>query len=287
VIAVISQPARPVGRKGILTDPPIAQFSKENGIKCLQPESAGASDFLIELEDLSPDIIITAAYGQILTEDFLKIPSRATINIHPSLLPHYRGATPVPACLLDGLDKTAVSILFTVKKLDAGNIIVQEIFDIKSDETSGDLTGRLFGESGALTLKAIDLLSDTSYTGAVQNGDDVTFCKKIKKQDGLIDWEAAADTIVNRFRAFQPWPGSFTFCNGKRIAITKLGYSSINGMSSGQVNYDKENKSLIVGTGNGSISILKLKPAGGKEVEAGSFWNGMKDKDDVEFNNQQ
>src|SRR5690606_4359574 len=116
LVAVVSQPARPVGRKGILTDPPLAQFAKNQNLLVLQPERASDPDFLAQLTALKPDIVITAAYGQILTDDFLKIPSRATINLHPSLLPAYRGATPVPQALLEGRSETGITILFTVKK---------------------------------------------------------------------------------------------------------------------------------------------------------------------------
>ena len=124
LIAVVTQPARPVGRKQILTDPPLAQWAKSKNLLVLQPEKASDAGFLSELAKLKPDVIITAAYGQILSDAFLKIPARATINIHPSLLPRYRGATPVPATILDDVRDTGVSILFTVKALDAGNIVL-------------------------------------------------------------------------------------------------------------------------------------------------------------------
>jgi folate-dependent phosphoribosylglycinamide formyltransferase PurN len=131
VVAVVSQPAKPAGRKQTLTDPPVATFAKEQGLRCLQPIKASDPAFLEELKSLEVDVIITAAYGQILSNAFLAIPRRATINIHPSLLPAYRGAIPVPAALLDGLETTGVTVLFTVKALDAGNIILQKSFAIE------------------------------------------------------------------------------------------------------------------------------------------------------------
>lgn len=281
IVGVVSQPARPVGRGGRMADPPVALFAKEHQIKCLQPESAKAQEFLDELKELRPDIIITAAYGQILSDDFLAIPTIGTINIHPSRLPEYRGATPVPAALLDGLESTAVSILFTVKRLDAGNIITQKDFKIEPSETSGHLTARLFSESGAMLLAALEtLVANPGFKGTPQDEKQATFCKKIEKDMGAIDWRQSAQRIVNRFRAFEPWPGSWTMLSDKRIAITDMRVAPVSSESgaAGSFYFDKSSKTLMVTCGSGLISIVRLKPAGGKDMDAASFWNGLKDK---------
>ena len=280
VVAVVSQPARPVGRGGMMSDPALAAYAKERGVLCLQPESAKSQDFLSELRALSPDVIVTAAYGQILSEEFLGIPSIATINIHPSELPKYRGATPVPAALLDGLSATAVTILFTVKKLDAGNIITQKSFDIASDETGGQLTRRLFEASGPLLLDAIHTITtNPNFLGEPQHEAEATFCKKIDKDMGQVDWNLPAQDIVNRFRAFEPWPGTWSTFQGRRVAITSLGPIA-NGppLGAGQAVFDKSGKVLRVGCGDGQVGIRRMKPAGGKDMDAASFWNGIKDK---------
>lgn len=281
LVAVVSQPARPVGRGGKLMDPPVALFAKESGLKTLQPESAKALNFLDELRDLSPDLVVTAAYGQILSEDFLKIPRLGTINIHPSLLPAYRGATPVPAALLDGLKSTGVSILFTVKQLDAGNILRQKRFEIGPAETAGELTQRLFAESGHLLLEVIELLRLNPETkGTPQEQKAVTFCKKISKEMGEIDWSLDATIIYDRFRAFQPWPGSFTNLGERSLTVMEMTPSERNiiGEKPGLMIYEKSSKSLIVQCGTGAIQLRKIKPAGGKEMDAASFWNGLKER---------
>ena len=286
VVGVVSQPARPVGRGGKLMDPPVASYSKEKGIRTLQPQSAKDPSFLEELKQLSPDIIVTAAYGQILSDEFLKIPRIGTINIHPSLLPAYRGATPVPAAILDGETVTGVSILFTVKQLDAGNIILQKRFSIASAETAGELTNRLFGESSPMLLEVIDLLvKNPSTQGVPQEHAAATFCKKISKEMGEIDWSQNAATIYNRFRAFQPWPGSFTTLGDRSIAVIQMTPSQAKSGDGkpGAVFYDKPSRSLIVGCGAGTIQVAKLKPAGGKEMDAASFWNGLRDRESVVF----
>jgi methionyl-tRNA formyltransferase len=288
LVAVVSQPARRVGRGKKVEDPPVAAFAKENGITTLQPESAKSSDFLDKLKILKPDIIITAAYGQILNKEFLATPTRGTINIHPSLLPAYRGATPVPAALFDGRTKTGVTILFTVRKLDAGNIILQEESEIEADETTETLTNRLFERSGELLLKAIETLQDPSFEGEPQNAELVTHCRKIEKQDGLIDWALPSSEIVNRFRACQPWPGSYTFSTGTRIAITKLALSDVaSSAPSGSFHFDKKQKCLFVSTKDSCIAITKLKPSGRKEIDATAFWNGLKQRENPSFSNEE
>ena len=287
LVAVISQPARPVGRGGRLTDPPVAEFAKSHQIVCLQPESSKAADFIKDFIALSPDIVVTAAYGQILSDEFLAVPKIGTINIHPSRLPQYRGATPVPAALLDGLTSTAVTILFTVKKLDAGNIISQKDFAIDQAETSGILTARLFLESGPMLLEALTMLArDPSFKGIPQDDNKATFCRKIEKDMGCIDWSLDAATIVNRFRAFEPWPGTWTMAGDRRIAITEIRVCSSSPASPdglGVVIFDKPSKALVVQAGSGCVAITRIRPAGGKDMDAASFWNGLKDKANVTF----
>jgi methionyl-tRNA formyltransferase len=285
LLGVVSQPARPAGRKQVLTDPPVAAFAKEQGLTVWQPEKASAADFLDVLRQAAPDVIITAAYGQILSDNFLKIPKRATINIHPSALPAYRGATPVPAALLDGLTETAVSILFTVKALDAGNIILQEKFAIEPLEYAASLTSRLFAASGPMLLQALEKLRDPDFTGTPQDSSAVTFCKKIAKTDGQIDWGQAVDKLVNEFRAYKPWPGSFCFWQDARVVIEDLekAQGDVPQLEPGVFRLDRKAKALLVGTGTHPIWIRQLKPAGSKSVDALSFWNGARLKDEGRF----
>ncbi len=285
VVAVVSQPARPVGRGGKMADPPVAAFAKALGITTLQPEKASDPGFLAEFAALRPDLAITAAYGQILPSAFLGIPTRATINIHPSLLPKYRGAIPVPASILAGDDTSGVSVLFTVQKLDAGAIIVQEPMPIGRDETSGQLTTRYFEASGHLLLQAIDKLRDPSFIGVAQDEAAVTHCRKIEKTEGEVDWSQPASVIYRRFRAFEPWPGTFTLLADKRLSLVEVEPTSSAPTSEvpGTVTYDKKDRSLRVATGAGHLLIKRLKPAGGKIVTAEAFWNGLKDRARVQF----
>lgn len=285
IVAVVSQPARRVGRGKTIADPPFAAFAKEQGLKVLQPEKASNPEFLEELRNLEPDVMITAAYGQILNQEFLDIPTRATINIHPSLLPKYRGAIPVPASLLAGDKETGVSILFTVKKLDAGNIILQESVSIAPEETADVLMERLFALSGDILPKALDLLTDPDFSGTPQDEALITHCKKIDKADGLIDWSESAEKIFNQYRGLFPWPGSYTFLQGKKVNLEKVKMipEDLNLGSNGQFQYSKKEKTIQIQTGSGTIVALQLKMQGSKIMDAASFWNGLKNKKDTCF----
>jgi methionyl-tRNA formyltransferase len=230
-------------------------------------------------------VAITAAYGQILTPEFLRIPTRATINIHPSLLPKYRGATPVPAALLAGEKVSGVTILFTVQKLDAGAIILQESSPIGPQECADALTARYFDLGARLLFPALDKLKDPSFSGIPQDEAKVTHCRKIDKQDGNVSWSQSAEDINNRFRAFTPWPGSFTFHEGRRLQLTAMvaDPSYLSGQAPGTVTFDRNRGALAVTTGEGTLYLTKVKPAGGKEIPAASFWNGLKDRSAVRF----
>lgn len=285
LVGVVSQPARPNGRGQAPEDPPIAAFARAKGIPVLQPESARDPAFLEAFAALKPDVAITAAYGQILSDAFLAIPKRGTINIHPSLLPKYRGATPVPAALLAGETTSGVSILFTVKKLDAGNIILQESTPIAANETAGALTSRYFELGAQMLLAALAKLEDLAFVGTPQDERRVTICRKIEKQHGLIDWDLSAEEIYNRFRAYDPWPGTYTFLAGRRHVIVEMSAEPErrNALTPGEAVLDKKQQSLAVSTGEGTLHILKLKPAGGKITAAPALWNGLKDRSRVLF----
>lgn len=290
LVGIVSQPAKPAGRGGKLQDPPVAEFAKTHNIPLLQPRLARDPEFLRQFAAWEPDVAITAAYGQILTPEFLAIPKRATINIHPSMIPEYRGATPVQSALLAGDDMTGITVLFTVLALDAGNIITQTPQTIHQDETSGQLTQRMFTLSTTLVLDALEKLKDPAFTGTPQDPLRVSTCRKIHKQDGDIDWSLPASKIHNRYRAFSPWPGVFTFCQGRRLAITKMRTTPRKPQSTaqpGDVQFNKPEKCLEVVTGDGEmIQIETLTPAGGKNIDAAAFWNGLKVRDHVRFERQ-
>ena len=277
IVGVVSQPARESGRGRQLVDPPVARLAKELNIPTLQPEKASHPDFLASFRAWSPDIAITCAFGQILSDNFLSCPKRATINIHPSLLPAYRGATPVQTALLQGETTTGVTILFTVKKLDAGAIILQKSFAVLPRENAGQLMTRLFAESGPLLMEALKKLEDPAFSGTPQDELRVTTCRKIAKQDGLINWNESPVAILNKFRAFTPWPGSFTFMDDKRLVIEEMSLApETPALAPGQFTLSNDKSSLLVSTAAGAIAILRIKKEGKASQLAKDFWNGVR-----------
>ncbi len=284
ILAVVTQPAKLAGRGRQLEDPALAKFAKKSGILCLQPQKASEAEFQDTLRKLNPDLMITCAYGQILNDSFLQIPKRGTINIHPSLLPHYRGATPVQSALFDGLNETGISILFTVKELDAGNIIMQEPVPILPQETAGELMARLFNLSGPLLLKALEKLKDPHFVGIPQDSSQVTLCKKIKKEDGLINWNLSSAKIYNAFRAYNPWPASYTFLESKRVILSQIELAPHSQkLEPGTFFYQKEERALYVACGEGFLKIKELKPEASRILKADEFWNGLKNREHLKF----
>ena len=291
IVGVVSQPAQRTGRGRKMQDPAVAAYAKENNLPILQPQRASSQDFLDKLRELRPDICITCAYGQILSDDFLKIPTRATINIHPSLLPKYRGATPVQTSLKKGDKQTGVSLLFTVKELDAGNIILQLKENIHSSETAEELLPRLFRLSCNLLQTGFELLRDDSFCGSEQNFSEVTHCSKITKEQGEVIWSSGVDEIMNSYRAYKIWPGSYTFFHKKRLHLSDFIYIDKNNLdlslSCGEFLYLKSYDCLCVATEDGYVGVKKVKPEAKKWISARDFWNSLDNKsfETQKFNN--
>ena len=182
----------------------------------------------------------------------------------------------MPAALLDGHKHTGVTVLFTVKALDAGNIILQEPFEIGPEETAHDLTSRLFKESGPLLIKSLEKLKDPNFAGEAQDVTKVTLCRKIAKTDGAIDWSKKAKNIWQEYKAFQPWPGIYTERAGVRVVLEDISPALAPNLKAGEFFYDKAAKALLVGTGEGQLAIKRLKSAGSKSMDAASYWNGLR-----------
>lgn len=289
LVGVVSQPARPTGRSGREADPPVAAWAKEHKIMTMQPTKASDAGFQSALSALQPDIMITAAYGQILNDAFLRIPKRGTINIHPSLLPAWRGAIPVQAALLHDDKETGVSILFTVKQLDAGNLILQDISPIHPEETADVLLNRLFLRGAGLLFEALEKLNDPAFEGTPQGESGLSHCKKISKDDGSIDWNKPTRVLFSQFRAYHPWPGSFSFLEDKRIAILGMRIPAADQtqaarmLAPGVALLNKSAMAIEVVTGDGSLLVTRLQLAGGKPLDAMSFWNGLKQREGLKF----
>ena len=277
ISAVFTQPDRPVGRKRVLTPSSIKQFSQTQKLPVHTPEKAGNPETLELVRSLAPELIIVCAYGQILPHSFLDIPRIGCFNLHFSFLPKLRGASPVQAAIIYGLETTGVSLQKIVLKLDAGPLIAASYHEsIRPDDTTPLLGSRLAEIGGQLIRNTLPKLLEDNFTTSEQNEGEATYCRIIKKDEGRVRWtEETAREIERKLRAFTPWPGIFTFYsisrkneNKRRIQLTKVEVVN-ESFESGKV-YPE----LIVGTRTGGLRILRLKSEGKQEMDADSFLRG-------------
>jgi methionyl-tRNA formyltransferase len=288
--AVITQPDKPVGRKKEFIPSPIKENALLLGLNILQPENFKDQESINQIKDLEPDYIVVAAYGKIIPKAVLDIPKKACINIHPSMLSKYRGASPIQTALLNGDTKTGVTIMLMDEGMDTGDILLQHEFDIGTEVTNKDLQQSLSRFSARLLLQTLQEYTEDKIKPIKQDDSQATYTKIIKKQDGLIDWSKSAQDIYNQYRAFQPWPGVFTYLDNKRvklILITKnlefrmhpvirQGAPSNDGAESyqdGLIIID--NNKMFVKCGDDSfIEVLELQMEGKKPMNASDFIKG-------------
>lgn len=279
IVAVVTQPDRPVGRKRVLTPPPVKEEAVALGLPVIQPEKLRGSEEMKQIIALQPDIVITAAFGQILPKELLEAPRLGCINVHASLLPNYRGGAPIHQAIIDGQSKTGVTIMYMAEKLDAGDIISQKEILIGEE----DHTGSMFEK---LSIVGRDLLKETMpsiITGTnariPQDESKVTFASNISREQERIDWSKGAINIYNQIRGLHPWPVAYTTLNGENVKIwwAKVGRTT-NHEKPGTV-VKREKEFFEVATGNGeSLAIYDLQPAGKKRMSAQEYLGGTGSK---------
>jgi methionyl-tRNA formyltransferase len=271
LVGVVSQPDRPAGRKRVLTPCPLKAFADEQQLNVLTPEKIGEPESVAALAALEPDLLVVVAYGQYIPQRVIQLARNKAINVHPSLLPKYRGSAPIQWALLNGDRETGVSIIYLAKKMDAGDILKQQRYPLGSDETSATLHDKLAEVGAGLLTEAIDDIRNGTVECTVQNEADVVEVRKFTKEDGAIDWSLPAETIRNRIRAFDPWPGSFcTLPNGDLLKIWKADLSEKHGVPG-----ELLNDQLLVATGEGALRLIEVQPVGKKRMPAASFLNGF------------
>ncbi|MBU2542383.1 methionyl-tRNA formyltransferase [Patescibacteria group bacterium] len=270
---VITQPDKPVGRKKELTPPPVKILAEKYGIKVEQPESLKNFKFQISNFKLS----ICAQYGLLIPEKILNAPKNGTLNIHTSLLPKYRGASPIQSALINGETETGVTIMKMDKGLDTGPILLQKSIKIKPNDTYLDLDKKLAKIGLLALLEAVPsyVLGELHPTG--QNNDEVTFCKQFTREDGKIDWNKTADEIYNLYRGLTPWPGVWTTWEDKRLKLLKIKKSTLEIAPS---LVKTEDSKIYIGTNNESIQILELQLEGKQKMTAEQFVNGYTNLND-------
>ena len=272
VVGVVTNKDKPVGRKQILTAPPVKVLAIENNIPVYQYDKIRCEG-VEDLKNLQPDIMVTCAFGQILSQEILDIPKLGTINIHASLLPLYRGASPIHYAILNGEKKTGITIMKTDVGIDTGDIIYQREIDIKDNETCGELFNRLSVLGAQCIIEALPSIANGTAKFIKQDNNLATTTKIIRKDMAKIDWCDSADDICNKIRAFNPAPIAFTFYNNEPFKIYEAKPVKLTGSSGVILKADNE---LVIGCGKGAISLLKVQKAGGKPMDIKDFLRGNK-----------
>lgn len=273
VVAVVSQPARPVGRKKILTATPVAAAAMELGLQLYTPNSS--SELLDVLEKTQPDLAITVAYGRLIRPSALAIPASGWWNIHFSLLPRWRGATPVQHSLLHGDTQTGVTLFQLDEGLDTGPILAQRVLSVDPTMTAGDLLDTLGGVGAELLIDTLTLLERGDLSATPQVG-EATYAPKLTRDDGLLRWSDTSDSVLNRFRAVTPEPGAHTVIDGTGAGLTILDLTQSavqQPVTPGELALvDGE---VIVGTADWPVVLKRVQPAGKKPMSARDWWNGL------------
>ncbi len=280
VVAVVTQPDRPKGRGNKLTPPPVKECAISNNLVCYQTERISKDVALLEkLRELEPDFFVTFAFGQILSQEVLDIPKFATINLHASLLPKYRGANPIQRCIYNGDCKTGITTMITVLELDAGDICETSEITITESMTNIELKDIISAKSPDLLCSTLNGLFTGDLKPTKQCCDGVTIAKKFIKQDGLIDWGNTARNIHNQIRSMVDFPTAYTMFNEKILKIIESKVTSDEckkGHCGEILNVNKEG--IEVNTKQGSILITKVKPESKGIMNAFDFANGAKIK---------
>lgn len=272
IVAVITNRDKPTGRKQIISPPPVKECALKNGIPIFQYDKI-RSEGVEDLRKLNPDLMITCAFGQILSKEILDIPKLGVINIHASLLPKYRGASPIHYAILNGEKVTGITVMRTDIGIDTGDIVFQKPTEIKDGETCGELFERLSALGAECISEVLPSILNNSAERVKQDETKATVTKIIKKEDAKIDWNDDAVKICNQIRAFNPSPVAFTTFEGNPFKIYSA--KAVEGIgAAGEIL--KTDGELIVGCGTGAVSLLTVQKAGGKPMNIKDFLRGNK-----------
>jgi methionyl-tRNA formyltransferase len=280
IAAIATNPVKAADR-GRLTQPPVAELAEKHGIKLLQFDKISAPEGLAELKKLGADLMLTAAFGQILSDEVISLFPKGVLNVHGSLLPKYRGASPIQAAILAGDKVTGVTIMRTVREIDAGDILLIKQVEIQDNDTAGDLFEKLADLGAEAAYEALNLVKNGRDKYTPQNHNQATHTKMIKKSDGKIDFSQSAKELELQVRAYQPWPGTFFSLFGKKVKIfclTKAARCStmyVDRLStSGTVLVANPKDGWFVQCGDGVVELGDVQIEGGKRMSAKQFLLG-------------
>ena len=278
--ALVVPPDRPSGRGGQVRYAPVKEWALRHRVDLVQPEKMSENSFLGWLREREPDLIVTVAFGRLLSAAILQLPLLGCINLHASYLPAYRGAAPIHRAVIDGAKYSGVSVIKMSSDLDAGEIIMQEKEEISQFDTAGMLHDRLAERGASLLNRVVDALARGEAKPKPQDHSRATYAPSLKPADERLNWNDSAADLYNRIRGLNPWPGAYTSYEGKRLKVWRAARPEMTADSA-----DHEipgtilavgQESLTVATGSGALTLLDLQPAGKKQMDAGSFCCGYR-----------
>lgn len=278
---VITRPDRPRGRGMRISPPPVKVLAERLNLKVYQPIKVRDEDSLAYIRKIGPDLIVVVAYGGILPKELLDLPPLGCINLHPSLLPKFRGPGAIHRCLIDGMDRTGVTTMYLDEGIDTGDIILQREVKILKDEIYGELESRLSSIGAELLIETLRLIEDGTAPRKAQDQKAATYAPLIRKEEGFIDWGMSADRIHNLIRGLSPSPGAYTYLEGCRIKIYRSKVVEGGGRP-GEIKMVGKDR-LFVLTPHNSLSLIELQPEGKKVMGIKEFLAGHRIKEGAIF----
>lgn len=272
IVGVVTRIDKPAGRGKVLTPPAVKVAAEQSGVPLFQPKRVREPESVAAIKSMGPDVIVVAAYGQILPREVLELPKFGCVNIHASLLPAYRGAAPINWAIINGETRTGITIMQMDEGLDTGGILAQKSIPIGPRDTAGDLTEKLSELGSRLLADTLSRIESGGLTAVPQDNSKASMAPLLKKEDGLIDWTMGAREIHNRVRGLFPWPGAYGFLDGKLIKV--LATEVADGSGEPGALYEQGGGNLATGTGSGLLRIVTIQPEGKKPMTAAEFLRG-------------
>jgi methionyl-tRNA formyltransferase len=278
VVSVVTQPDKKSGRFQKTAAPAVKEAALKLKLPILQPTDLNDAGFIEKLKSLKADVFVVVSYGNILKKQVLDIPAKFCVNLHGSLLPKYRGAAPINWTIINGDQATGVTVIRMDEKMDDGDIILKKEVPVLTHDTAESLSERLAWEGSALLVEALDAIEKGTAVFERQDSSRATYAPKLKKEDGLIKWDRDATSIQSHIRGVQPWPGAYTYLDGKLIKIWKTSiYASETPAGPGEI-VAIEKDGILVSTKQGAIVIEELQPESSRRMDINAFLAGHKVK---------
>ena len=277
ILGVVTQPDRPKGRGRKLTPPPIKVLAQKHNLPIYQPEAVRDKVFLKEVQQLKPDLLVVVAFGQFLPKALLEIPPLGGINVHPSLLPKYRGAAPINWAIINGETITGISIIKVSLQMDSGDILFQKAISIEPDETAGELHDKLATLGAEALLETIRQMQSGTIISIPQDDRLATYAPKLKREDGYIHWDKPAINIANLIRGLAPFPGAYTYLDGKLLKLFRPKAISASVEAPPGTIVEATHDGLKISTGQGVLLIKEVQLQGKRRLPVKEFIKGHPD----------